>query len=466
MKSSIIKPMIGTASLLLLGLSAGCKSIATQEKTEMKVSAAIELEHSLALEKWSMPADPRSVEVDWLKRFNDPTLTQLVEEAQRNNRELQAAAANVERARALALQAGASLAPNLGLVTDGAGSGQLNGSRTNQLGLRLVVNWELDVWGRIGAGQRAAQASAEAAAVDYLYSQHSIAATTAKAYFIAIEVNERIRIIKASLDALQEINDLVHVKFDNGVASAQDRALANADLANAREQLIHIKGTQRDTARALELLLGRYPSAELKIKKTLPHAPTLPPAGLPAQVLERRPDVISAERQLAAAFNLSAAAKAARLPSISLTGSFGAASNALNTLLNPANLAWRAGAMLSAPFSDGGARAAAVAVATADQKKALARYAAVTLNALSEVEQNLDQAEVLAARESQLSIAYEQSVEAYRIANVLYRAGETELLDALTIQQRAFSAESSLLSLKRQLLEHRVNLNLALGGDW
>lgn len=460
-----MKPISLITSLLLVGLT-GCESIATKEKIEQEISTAIAAENSISKEAWSMEADASAVKVDWLGSFNDPTLIQLVEEAQRNNRNLQAAAANVERARALALQAGASLAPNVGLGTVGGGAGDFNGGSAGNLGIGVEVNWELDVWGRIAAGERAAQASAEAVAADFIFSQHSIAATTAKAYFAAIEVNEQMRIIESSLRALQEINDLVSVKYQNGVANAQDLALSNADLATARERLINIKGTQRDASRALELLLGRYPSAELEVKASLPLAPGLPPAGLPSEVLERRPDLIAAERQVAAAFNMQAQAKAARLPAISLTGTVGGASNALSSLLNPANLAWQAGANLLVPISDGGARDAAVEVATADQKAALALYAGAALNAFNEVEQNLDQGGVLAARESQLQIVYQQSEEAYRIAKLLYQEGETELLDALIIQQRAIRAESSLVSVQRLLLEQRINLNLALGGDW
>lgn len=465
MRSKLMKPIAFFTSLVFIGLT-GCELIATKEKTDREVSTAITKENAVAADTWSMDANSGVIQIDWLESFNDSVLIQLINEAQLNNRNLQAAAAKVERARALAIQAGASLAPNVNLASGASGSGTANGNSSGNLSLGLQVNWELDVWGRISAGKRAAVASAEAAEADFIYSQHSIAATTAKSYFAAIEVNEQIRIIESTLKALEEIHRLVTVKYANGVAGAQDLALATADLASARERLINIKGTQRDTTRALELLLGRYPNAELEVRDSLPTAPDLPPAGLPSELLERRPDIIAAERQVAAAFNSQAQAKSARLPAISLTGTVGGASNALNSLLNPANVAWQAGSSLLSPIFDGGTREAAVDVATADQKAALALYASAALNAFNEVERNLDQGSVLSAREAELSIVFAQATEAYRIGTVLYEEGASELLDALTFQQRAFTAESSLVSLHRLVLEQRVNLNLALGGEW
>ena len=148
-----------------------------------------------------------------------------------------AAAANVERARALAVQAGAQLKPQVNLAFAGSRSGAPESAapEVSNLSLSVQLNWEVDLWGRIGAGRRAAVASAEAAAADYKYAQHSLAAATAKAYFISVEAGRQAAILKEILASLEETFRIVRVQYENGLASAQDVALAKSDLAATRE---------------------------------------------------------------------------------------------------------------------------------------------------------------------------------------------------------------------------------------
>ena len=134
---------------------------------------------------------------------------------------------------------------------------------------------------------------------------------------------------------LEETQRIVGVKYENGDVSGQDVAIARSDLATAREQLTALEGSYRDAVRALEALLGRYPGAELEVRKTLPQAPPPPPAGLPSELLERRPDLVAADRRVAAAFNATNQAQAARLPTISLTGNAGGTSDSLVQLVGP-----------------------------------------------------------------------------------------------------------------------------------
>lgn len=241
---------------------------------------------------------------------------------------------------------------------------------------------------------------------------------------------------------------------------------ARSDLASARERLTALDGSQRDAVRSLEALLGRYPGADLEVHDLRPAVPPHPPAGLPSELLERRPDIVAAERRVAAAFNATNQAHAAQLPTIGLTGSVGGASESLSNLLGPANLAWSLGINLLAPIYDGGRRHEAVEIATADQEQALAAYGQVAINAFSELETNLDQGVFIQQRIVDLQEAAAEAENAFRIAKLRYEEGEEELLSVLTIQQRVIGAKSSLSSVERLLLEQRVNLNLALGGSW
>lgn len=407
------------------------------------------------------------VQVGWVEAFDDPVLTSLVAEAQEHNRNLQVAAANVDRSRALARQAGAALTPSVNLAA-GRGEGGVieNGGSNGQFSAGLQLSWELDIWGRIRSGQQAAVASAQAAEADYVFSQYSLAAGVARSYFLAIEAGLQEKVAQNTVDALEETTRIVNVQYQNGLASSQDLALTKSDLATARDTLTNTAGARRDALRALEILLGRYPGAELEVRDSLPDAPAAPAPGLPSEILERRPDLIAAERNVAAAFNSVQSAKAAKLPAISLTSDIGGSSQSLSNLLDPANVAWSVAGNLVAPLFDGGARQAQVDISTAEQKQAVAAYGQTALEAFGEVESNLDQGVVLDARLASLSEAASEANEAYRIARLRYDEGETDLIDVLTIQQRVFSTESNLAAVQRLLLDQRVNLNLALGGSW
>ena len=449
-------------------LLTACGAAPSREAIEADVDQAVESETPVLPEQWGTKSDAGVVQVGWIEIFNDPALTRLVTDAQTNNRDLAVAAANVDRAWALARQAGAVLSPDISLAATGGRSGSSDSSSptTTKLSLGLQVSWEADLWGRLRAGQRGAVASAQAVEADYRFAQYSLAAATAKAYFTSIEAKFQADIARETVEILEETQRIVNVKHDNGMASAQDVSLTRSDLASARERLTTVEGSYRDALRALEVLLGRYPSAELDVRDSLPAVPPPPPAGIPSELLERRPDIVAAERRVAAAFNATAQAQAARLPTVGLTGNLGGASSSLSDLLDPANVAWSAGANLLAPIFDGGRRREAVEIATAEQKQALAAYGQAALNAFSELESNLDQGTVIAQREVDLEVAAREAEKAFRIASLRYEEGEEDLLSVLTIQQRVISAKSALSSVERLLLEQRINLNLALGGSW
>ncbi len=458
----------GLPIAIAAGLLTGCGAAPSREAIEADVDQAVASESPATPERWGAESATGAVQVGWIDSFNDPALTKLVEEAQANNRDLAAAAANVDRAWALARQAGAALGPDIALSAGAGRSGTVDSSmptRTN-LSLGLQVSWEADLWGRLRAGQRGAVASAQARVADFRFAQYSLAAATAKAYFTAIEAKLQYDIARETVGILQETQRIVDLKYDNGMASAQDVSLTRSDLASARERLTTVGGSRRNALRALEVLLGRYPGAELDVRESLPVAPPPPPASVPSELLERRPDIVAAERRVAAAFNATAQAKAARLPTFGLTGDLGGASGSLSNLLDPGNVAWRLGANMLAPIFDGGRRREDVKIATAGQEQALAAYAQAALNAFSELETSLDQGVVVAQRAVELQEAAREAENAFRIASLRYEEGEEDLLSVLTIKQRANRANSALSSVERLLLEQRVNLNLALGGSW
>jgi len=418
-------------------------------------------------DSWVTKAAKYKVPIKWIESFNDPLMLKLIEEGKANNIDLQVAALNMDKAWLLAEQSGAALKPTADLSLGKNQSGTAdNGSSSGNINVGLRANWELDIWGRISAGIGAAEASAQAVEADFIFAQHSLSANIAKTYLKVIEAKQQAEITRKNLSILKETMRITQVKYANGLANGQDVAVNRANLASAEEQLTTIEGSQRDAVRALQMLLGRYPDAALELPDVLPDLPPQPPAGVPSDILERRPDIVSAERKIASAFNATNQAKAASLPRFALTSEIGGSSSSLSDVLDPANVIWQLGTNLVAPLLDGGKREIDLKIANAEQNQAIKSYASVALTAFSEVENNLDQGRVLSSRETALNEVLKQSKKAYRIAKLRYKEGEIDLLDTLTIQQQAISAESNLLSIKRAQLEQRINLYLSLGGSW
>jgi NodT family efflux transporter outer membrane factor (OMF) lipoprotein len=448
-------------SLLLL------QACASVDSGKESASAAVDQEFQDLPTSWqSVATKVGPVENGWVAKFSDPKLDSLVAEAQTNNRDLRAAALNVEKSWLLAGQSSAALAPQVNASLGTSGSGDYEGQRGDQRSFGVQANWELDVWGRVRSGEQAALRSAEAVEADYRFTQFSIAAAVSRAYFGAINAYQQADIAGDIVTALKETQRIVQAQYDNGVASAQDKALSAANLASANDTQTSAQAGAEDAVRALEVLLGRYPSAELLVGVELPNKPAAPPVGIPSEVLERRPDLIAAERRIAAAMKSVDQSKAARLPAISLTAATNGASQELSDLLKPSNLLWTAAANLLVPIVDGGARRAQIEVSTVEQKAAVEAYASAALKAFSEVENALADGVTVEKRKGYLTEAAAASTEALRLARLQYEVGEIDLLSVLQLEQAAFGARSNLLTIKRLELEQYIDLSVALGGDW
>ena len=450
--------LLSSAALLL----AGCASIGDPEEARgIAADAVPQLPTAFGFTEETSP-----VEIGWIDAMNDPVLSDLVNEAILNNRDLRAAAGVVDEARALAQQAGAAIYPAINVASNASRAGVLRIPSTDSYGAGLQLSWEADIWGRVRATRRAAVMSAYSAEVDFLFSQYSIAAAVAQTYFLVIEAGLQLDVARKSLAALTETDRIVNAQRDIGVATGLEVALSKRDLANARDSVLEAEGGRRLAVRALETLIGRYPGTLLDAPSQLPETPPPPPPGLPSTLLERRPDIVAAELNVAAAFNNISAAQAARLPTISLTSSINGASSELSDVLDPENVAWQVIGNLVGPLFDGGLRKGAVDAARGQQEQAVGAYAQAVLTAFQEVEGSLDQNQVLRKRVAVLREAATQAQRAFELAQIRYEEGETDLLDVLTIQSTAFAADSALVAAERALLDEWIALNLALGGDW
>lgn len=451
-------------AVICIALS-GCSSTGTDRRNDAKreTRAAIP---SLP-EMWATATNTdRVANVGWLTQLDVPGLAELVDESMKHNNNLIATAANVQASGALYRQASAALSPQVGVSAGSSSGGLLEGSAANAYNVGIQASWELDLWGRLSSGDMAARESFAAAKADLDFAKQSLAANVVRAYFVAVEAQKQLDLARQTVDTLKETLRIVQLQYDNGLADQQALSLTKSDLATAQESLKATELGGREAKRAVELLLGRYPGAAITIETEFPDTQINISAGLPSELLERRPDIIAAERRVAAAFNSVDQAKAAKLPSLSLTANTGGTSQSLSDVLNPANMAWQAISNLVAPLIDGGRLDAQVDAATAQQSAAVAAYAQSALSAFSDVEQLLDQNTVLRERKILLDDALKEAENAERISRLQYDEGEISLLDVLTIQQRVFSARRNVIAIERASATQFVDLNLALGGKW
>ena len=402
---------------------------------------------------------------NWLAGFHDDQLSALVADAILHNTDLRVGAARVEQALLYAKLAGAGLLPVRRPASPRAAA-RCPATAPASQGAVLNASWELDLWGRVRYGRAAARADALAAAADFEYARQSIAALVARSWFLAIEAGLQAEIARGALRDNQALVRLAEDRARIGVGNEEDVFVARSSLGTYEDALRQIELSREQAIRALEILAGRYPAAALTLAATLPTAPETMPAGLPSELLERRPDVIAAERRVAAAFNRIGEAKAARLPRISLTAGVSSISSELLVLKEQDNPIWNFGAGLVAPIYKGGALKTQVEIRTVEQKQAIAAYAGVGLRAFGEVENALSAELAARDRERILARTLSDSQRALEIVQRQFQVGSTDLRFVTQRQLALNSTQSALIRAQSEQRVQRVNLHLALGGSF
>lgn len=433
---------------------------------------------------WSASREGRAgVDVEWVRRFRDAELNGLIDEAIAKNRDLKAAAARVEQARGEVRMAGAAARPTsdltfqpvrskqnfIGFPIGGPGDTGAMSSQFNVFDLALDIKWELDVWGRIAAGQSAAVGLLEATQYDEAAARSSLAAQVARTWFLLIEAERQIDLAEEARVISESTATAVRERFkagdQEGGAGAQLR-LAESDTAEAVAASAERRQQAAAARRQLEILVGRYPSGQLKSKRSLPEVPARPPVGLPSELLQRRPDVLAAERRFAAQGKRLVEAKRALFPRFSLTGTGGTSTDDLAELLNSEFGVWQLAGNVIQPVLTGGALRAEADIRRAQEKEALAQLQQTVLQAFSEVEIALDADHYLASREAAIAEAARLAEEADKAARADYRDGVGDILTVFAAQTRMIRARSQWITVRRLRLENRINLHLALGGDF
>ncbi len=461
----------GAACLVPLTLLVGVAGIALVAGCVLKDppdAAAIKTEALPTVDvpaSWTAPgAGAGAVSGGWLVTFRDEALIAAITEAIAHNADLRVAATRVEQAMQLARLAGARLYPSVDVLA--RGGGKLSGDNSGLQGAVLSVNWELDVWGRVRYGRAAAAADARSAQADFEYARQSIAALVAKSWFLATEAGLQADVARGTIRDGEELVRLAETRSRIGVGNDEDVYVARATAATYRDTLRQIELAREQAIRALEILLGRYPAAAAAVTPQLPGQPGAVPAGLPSELLERRPDVIAAERRVAAAFHRVHEAKAARLPAIALTAGVSSISSDLFVLTDRANPVWNLGANLLAPIYKGGALQTQVRIRTAEQQQAIASYAAIGLRAFGEVENALSAEIAAREREAILAQVLADNQRAFDVVQIQFKVGKTDLRFVTQRQLALHATRSDLIRVQAEQRVQRVNLHLALGGTF
>ena len=437
----------------------------------------------VAPKRWAATREARAgIDTEWVGRLGGAEAEALVAEAFRRNPDMRVAAERVNRAVATARTAGAAMRPQI--------SAGLNATRQKQIfigiplggvsgipsaifenfGANLTVGWEPDIWGFRRAGQAALIADAQAEGNAYRAARASLAAQVMRAWLALAEANEQIALATRTQQLLESTREIVRERFDRALAgdggSAAELRLAETELGTNEAIIAQRKGEREQAVRQLELLLGRYPAGLVEGADQLPEVPAMPPAGLPSELLLRRPDILEAERRFASSGSLVKQAKLAFYPSFSITGSAGTTTGAMRDVFNSDFGVWSLAGGLTQPIWAGGRLRNELEQVKTDERADLARLQSTVLKAFGEVEQALAAGRFLGAREEAIGKALKSAEAAVEAAGNEYSNGIGDSLTLITAQSNQIALASQKVTLKRLRLDNRITLHLALGGDY
>jgi multidrug efflux system outer membrane protein len=467
-------------ALLLIG---GCMVGPDYERPETAAEMAPQFVHGESLAQ-----DVNEVmEIDrWWERFGDPVTADLVREALENNYDLQATAARVLQAQASLAEARGRLWPEVsyglnrtrgktyidlgdfGDMAPGGGGGGGFSFITTTWSQNVSISYLVDFWGKLRRAERGAWADMLAAEASRQAVVNSIVATVIQARIDIATAQRRLAIAKANTESRQRTYDITEQRYRGGLVGPVEVRLARANLEQARAQEPGVELTLAITRSALDVLLGRRPGASENLPETLPDLPDLTPipVGVPAALLDRRPDVKAAEFSLWAANERVGASIAQLYPDLTLTGSYGASSSEWENIWDREFEVYSAITNLAAPIWKGGQIRAQIRAAKARYEELASGYVGTVLKAMQEVEDALASEKLLLVQVEHRELQFEESKAAEELSRRRYERGVESLLTVLESERNRRIAEEQLTILRSQIWATRISLHLALGGDW
>jgi len=415
----------------------------------------------------------------WWQDFASPELSDLIAQGQANNVDLAMAAARVMGAQAQADVQRSALFPQLGFrvgtqsaggnpyTVDALGQGGSSYATGTYYNLTYGASYQIDFWGLARDNLRAADQTLKSSRFARDVVALTVTAGIARDYVDILALRNRVAIARDEIAAIKGILDIIRLKVSTGTSSRLDLVREQAQAESAEAELSNLEEQEQEARFALALLLGRAPEGFDIMARDLEtlSIPAIAP-GLPSHLLRRRPDVAEAEANLASAHANLDAARAAFLPQIRLTEDGGVASTAVTLLLHGSNYAWAYGANLLQTIFDGGKRYAQQDAAEASQLQFVAAYRATVLRALSDVETALGQVANGGVAADHLEQEVIAARETFRISQLQFRQGATDLLTVLQAQQTLFSAQERLTAANQARILGMVHLYEALGGGW
>ena len=412
---------------------------------------------------------------DWWRVYHDPLLDELEIQAAANNQDLKAAVARVTQARALARNAKAEFFPALSFdpfMFRQRESGNALNPVPNQLGNTYVVpfdlTYELDLWGRVRRSFEGANLDAQARLAAFENTLLLLKADVAQNYFALRTLDTERAILRNTLGLRRDALGLVNARFQGGAASELDVSRAETELNATAAELLAADRQRAEVEHALAVLVGK-PASEFAVKELPLDANSLPPvipAGLPSELLERRPDIAEAERNLAAANARIGVAKAAFFPVVRLTGIAGFESMDVDTLFNWQSRVWAIGPSITLPIFQGGRNRANLKRSQAAFEENAANYRQRILVAFKEVQDALTGARLLSEQADAQAKSLASARKTAAISNTRYRAGLVSYLEVVESERTALAAERESARITGQRFVTGVQLIKALGGGW
>jgi len=414
------------------------------------------------------PGTPATADIGWRDFFVDPRLQEVIARALANNRDLRVAVLNVERARALYRIERADRVPSVGataaMVRTG-GDAPTTESFTAGVG---ITEFELDLFGRVRSLSQAALQQYFAQEETRRSAQLTLIAEVASAYLALAADQEQLRVVQLTLTTREEFHALTQKRYEFGAVSALDVSQSRTQVEAARADVARFSGQAAQTANALQLLVGAPVGTDLLPQSFGESVTGLAPlpAGLPSEVLLRRPDVLAAEHRLRADNANIGAARAAFFPSIKLTGSVGSASDELSGLFDAGTGVWLFAPQVNLPIFEGGRLRANLDVARTDRDIALAQYERAIQAGFRDVADALALTTTLAEQRAARQATVDAATEADRLALARYKAGRDSYLVLLESQRSLYLAQQTLIVTRLAEQTNRVTLYKALGGGW
>lgn len=446
--------------LSLAALAGGC--------THSAISP--EAEHPAYPAEWQRGGASGAVQQNWLADFDNPQISSLIDEAIENNFELQQERARLYQAEQTVVITRANRFPTLDVSLDQSRrASEDSNSRlftTDIARASVDARWEVDLWGKLSKRQQAAQLAWSAQQARLMAAERDLAALTAGAFFQVIEAQQLLEVAKRRLDNTLVSQDIVLSGYNQGLNEALDLYLAKNQVERQQANFAQQEQVLVETIADLQLALARYPDGRMTIEKELPEINDPVPTGLPSELLTRRSDLQEAWLNLLAADADLAAAHKARFPSLSLVGSAGGISDDFSNLLDGDGSVWSVLGGVTQPVFNAGRLQAIENQALAQVQLAEQQYLDLVYKAFASVENAISRSVSLRSRYESLLEAQKNSSAALELALEQYQRGLVDYTTVLESQRQAFDAESTVVQLKNQLVQNRIALYQALGGEF